>query len=379
MTQLRNVGLHELVTHLNEEHSRRLDVIVPASAMHLSVFDQAMEVDVPDVIEDDGVTPAARHRLEVSMVAGEQLGEKLGIPRAYWKRCEEDKGPILASNVNHWLTKPDSGPFYLRTLTGGENGTNGILRACLSPGFHPIDDHDVVIATVAGLQAAGLGFSDIHVSADRSDRRMYLRIDAPRVTVEALDLADRYVDPRSGRSGRDYPLVSAGVIIRNSDVGQGAWTITPRITWLVCKNGMTRSDESMRKVHVGARKDEGVIQWSAETQRKALALIESQTKDAVSQFLSVGYLQSVVDELRGMSRTPIANAQETIKVIAKSLQYSQAEADLILNAFITSGDPSPLGLAQAFTLVAQSDEVTIDRAADLESDAWNAMVLAAKR
>lgn len=382
-TELRNASLLELVELLRAESARRLDVIVPAARIGMGGDGIVMfSHDIEAEITDAGVNPAHRETVQLSLtdVAAEQLGDKLEIPRKYWQKCDTpDHRELLARNVNHWL-RSDPRSLYLRCLAAGpEDEAHGLLRAVLSDRFRPMDDIDVVMSALSGIRAAGIDPGQLHISADRSARRMYVRVDAPTIGIEAPDIAGRYTDPRTGRTGHDYPVVSAGLVIRNSDVGQGAFTITPRITFLVCTNGMTRTSESQRQVHVGGQRSEGVIDWSDETMRRELAVIESKTTDAVRTFLTVDYLNSVVDELRGFARTPLGiDAIDKIRTVTKQLRYSEDESQLILGAFVNAGDPSALGLAQAFTWAAQESTISADRASEIEDDAWTAMAAVAR-
>ncbi|XVV39341.1 hypothetical protein ACQPXT_40605 [Streptomyces sp. CA-100214] len=50
-----------------------------------------------------------------------------------------------------------------------------------------------------------------------------------------------YRSPFDGRSGDELPMISAGFVITNSEVGAGAYTITPRAVIQVCRNGLTQS------------------------------------------------------------------------------------------------------------------------------------------
>lgn len=373
MATLRNGSLASLVDLLQDENVRRHDLVVPAAALKMSE-DGHVGMFTPTTIDETGVTAAGFHTVEPTAVAHEQIGSAFDIPRGYYKRMLDGHGDLLAENVNHWLDI-DNRSFFVRTLSASEDQP-AVMRALLSDRFRPMDDLDTLLAALEGVHAAGINPADLDISADRSDRRMYVRINAPGVTVEALDLVERYVDARTGRRGNVYPIISAGVVLRNSDVGMGAWSIAPRITFQVCTNGMTRTTEAQRKVHVGGRHDEGVVDWSDETLRRELAVITSKTTDAVKTFLTEEYLTGVVNELRGFQAVPLADPLAAVAEVTKGLSYSKEDAESILNAFVKGGDLTPLGVAQAITNVAQ--DLDADKAADMENDSWAAMEHAAR-
>lgn len=374
-TTLRNGSIGSLVDLLQAENLRRHDLVVPASALSMTDAGNLAITTTEATFDETGVTPAGTAlTFEPTTVAHEQIGQAFDIPRPYYKRMLSGHAGLLSQNVNHWLDG-DPRSFFVRTLSADVDGP-AVVRAILSDRFRPMDDLDTLIAALDGVKAAGVNPSTLDITADRSDRRMYVRIDAPGVTISAPDLVTRYVDPRTGRTGTNYPLISAGVVLRNSDVGQGAWLIAPRFKFLICNNGMTRTEESVRKVHVGARHDEGVVDWSDETLRRELAVITSKTTDAVSQFLTPGYLEMVANEMRGFAGVVLADPLAAVKEVTKSLNYSKDDSESILNAFVKGGDLSPLGVAQAITNVAQ--DLDADTASDMENDSWGAMVLAAR-
>lgn len=374
MATLRNGSLGSLVDLLKDENVRRHDLVVPASQLAMTLTGNVGYNLSTETIDENGVTPAGWYTVAPTTVAHEQIGQAFDIPRPYYKRMLDGSADLLSDNVNHWLRR-DARSFFVRTLSASEDQP-AVMRALLSDRFRPMDDLDTLLAALEGVRAAGVSTSDLEITADRSERRMYVRIDAPGVNIEAPDLTDRYVDPRTGRRGSSFPVVSAGVVIRNSDVGMGAWSIAPRITFLVCKNGMTRTTEAQRKVHVGGRHDEGVVDWSDETLRRELAVITSKTTDAVKTFLTVDYLEGVANELRGFKAVTLADPLAAVAEVTKSLNYSKDDAESILQAFVKGGDLSPLGVAQAITNVAQ--DLDADKAADFENDSWAAMETAAR-
>lgn len=374
MTTLRNGSLGSLVDLLRDENVRRHDLVVPASQLTMTESGKVGIFTSEPTFDEHGVTAAGWNTVEPTTVAHEQIGSTFDIPRSYYKRMLDGSGDLLAENVNHWL-RADERSFFVRTLTGTDGG-RGVMRALLSDRFRPMDDLDTLLAALEGVRAAGIDPSDLEISADRSDRRMYVRINAPAVSIEAADVVERYVDPRTGRRGSSFPVVSAGVVIRNSDVGQGAWSIAPRVTFLVCTNGMTRTTEAQRKVHVGGRQDEGIIDWSDETMRRELAVITSKTTDAVSTFLTTDYLDGVVNELRGFAGVVLADPLAAVREVTKGLNYSKDDAESILQAFVKGGDLSPLGIGQAITNVAQ--DLDADKASDMENDSFPAMAHAVR-
>lgn len=365
-----NAELRQLVSLLQDHQARRHDVVAPASSLRYEGGQLVVTEGHPDM---PGITLDSTY--SVNRVAQRQLGDVLGIPTKYWDHMVDREAlDLLDHNVNHWLGA-DARSFMVRTLTGvGEDP--GMVRAVLSDRYRVMDDLDVLMATLDGLRQADVDTTGLDISCDRTLSRMYVRITAHEVAVAAGALADRYRDPRSGRNGRDYPMVFAGLVLSNSEVGHGSFSITPRIVWQVCTNGMTMKQDVERSVHLGGRLDQGVVRWSEDTQQKNLELVASATRDAVATFLSPEYVQAKLSEMADAASVQLASPSTAVEVVCTKMRYTQDQQQSILDAFIGGGDTSALGLAQAVTNMAQDQDP--DTRAELEADSMRVLHLAAQ-
>jgi hypothetical protein len=367
--ELQNAELTQLVALLQDHQARRHDVVAKANA--LSYRDGRL------VLTDtlDGTDLSIDTEYTVNRIAQEHLADRLGIPTRYWDRMAAEAVGLLDTNVNHWLAQDDRS-FMVRTLTPTEGEATGMCRAVLSDKYRVMDDLDVLMATLDGLRRAEVDPRSLAISSDRTLRRMYVRITAPEVAVDASNLVEGYRDPRSGQHGRDYPMVWAGLVVSNSEVGHGSFSITPRITFQVCSNGMTMTKDVERSVHLGSRLEQGVVAWSEDTQQKNLELVASVTRDAVATFLSRQYVQGVVDRLAELNGQRLEEPSRAVEVVCTRMKYTQEQQAAILDAFIGGGDTTPLGLAQAVTNVAQGTDP--EQRAELEGQAWRVMELASR-
>lgn len=375
-TYLRHESLGNLATTLKDFNDRSVDLVAGASRIRAHAADQgtAGVLEVADAVADltpDGVTtrPAS---FRVNDVANEGLATKLDIPQQYLKRMHASHPELWAANVNGWMERSDK-KYLVRTLAERE-GQMATVRAFLSDSYRTIDNYDVVCAVLAGVRSI-MDPGGVAISGDLTERRMYLRLTCPGITAAAGALLERYRAP-NGTFGRDLPLVSAGLVVRNSEVGAGAFSIVPRVTVQVCTNGLVMTKDAMREVHLGGKLDEGIIKWSAETERKNLELITSQTKDAVQAFLNTDYLQYAIEIITVQAGQPVSDAPTTIAKVSKGLGFSKTQGDAILSAFIDGADQTAGGIMQAMTAVAQALPDG-DAAFDLESKAVAAMGLIA--
>lgn len=374
---LRNEDLDRLVHMLRTQHVRKVDVVAPATALTAVDGDIVLSNAEP-ILTEDGVLDAngtyAPNRVAVEGIAG-----KLAIPLAYARRLHLERPDLFDANVNGWLhglpsnifgspVPPDERSFLVRAFTGDDGGP-GVMRAFLSDRYGVMDNLDALMAVLSGMEQAGV---EVRIDgADLSDRRMYVRVVSEQVRALAPTLLRDYRSPFSGNRGSDNPVIFAGFVVSNSEVGEGAFSITPRMVIEVCNNGLTVAKDAMRAVHLGSRMDHGTINWSADTQEKNVALITAKARDAVSQFLTPGYLQAQVDRIEERAEKPVEEAEQ-VRAVAKSLAFSVEQQDKILQHFSKGGSWTAGGVMNAVTSAAQ--EFGADDAADMESRALQAML-----
>jgi hypothetical protein len=249
----RNATLADMVEILRHQRTRRLDVIAPATAIHAHEGNLIIANTVHHLTAA-GVTRAAG-TYRPTQVADEGLAAKLGINLAYLRKLRAERPDLWDANVNGWLhgndlagIPPDNRKFLLRLFQPGGDDL-GIARAVLSDSYKLIDNLDALMATLDGIRQAGV---DVEFDGlDLSERRLYARVVAPEIRAYAPGLLAGYRSPFGGeayipgrawtpeqaraaaaREGRGYapgsePVLFAGFVISNSEVGEGAWSITP--------------------------------------------------------------------------------------------------------------------------------------------------------
>jgi hypothetical protein len=431
-TQARNAELPDILTILQEQRARRLDVVVrhgmiDAYGGHLLV----REGDSTQWMSDEeGVTSAAGLYVPTA-VGDEGLAGLLGVDGGFLKklrRLDPARTDLWDALINGFLHggsetidgetlnyPPYDGAILLRLLKGDDT-TDGVLRAALSPRYKIIDNLDVLLAVMDGLRKAGV--SAIPDVSDLTDRRMHVRFSVPEIAALAPVLLDSYRSPFDGpggvqragqdgspgmrldvgrfgqgaeglqrvlalarREGQEYPpgqepVVFAGIKVTNSDVGEGARSIAPEIVVQICGNRFTLTAAADRAVHLGSQKDEGVIKWSAETAERELALITSQAADAVRTFLTPEWFTGKVAEIEALAGVPVSKPEAVIKDVSKAAGFTQGETADILAHFFRGGAFTSGGVASAVTSVSQTLD-SADRAAELDAKAVDVMAHAA--
>lgn len=368
-TQLRTADLPTLATALNDQRTRAVDVVMPAKSIRCE-GGQFVLSGLPPQLDDDGVTEV-NGTYTPTRVADEGIAAKLDIPSGYLRRMRDNAMDLYDVNVNGWLQR-DPRTFLVRMLRDADAAGVGVMRAFLSDSYRTIDNFDVLLAALKGIKAAGIDSPTI--DADLTDRRMVVRVQVPEIAVLAPTLLAGYRNPLAdaARAGVADPLVFAGFVLTNSETGGGAFNITPRLVVKICNNGMTIATDALRKVHMGAKLDEGIVKWSEATAAANLALVTSQTTDAVSQFISREYVEAQIKKIERTAGVEISDAPAVIATVSKRLGFSEVEQRTILDHFVRGGQMTCGGVLQAVTSAAQT-LADGDDALDLELQGLAAM------
>ncbi len=368
----RNATLSDLADILTAQHDSKLDLVVPASAL-ISTSANLVVMGVEPVLTDSGVLPGdGVYRL--TGVAEQGLASKLGIPLPYLQRMRNELPDLYDANVNGWLGQVPNRKFLVRAFRGGDEPFSGVVRAVLSDSYKPIDHLDTLTAALDGVRQSGAKARV--VKCDLTERRMYVCVESEDVAAVAPTLLKDYRSPFSGKRGADNPLVFAGFVLTNSEVGQGRFSLTPRIVIRVCDNGMTFAQDATSSIHLGTRLDEGIVQVSADTMEKQLALITAQARDAVATFMDRGYVERKIRQIQETAGIPVTDPAAVVETVTKSLRFTEAQTRSVLDMFIKGGDPTAGGILQAVTAAAQGED-DADVAFEMEGLAVEAMSQAA--
>ena len=404
-TMARKTDLQTIADVLTTQRSRRYDAVVPASKMrmHLGVLHLT---GTDPILTADGVTMGDGEFIPTS-IFDEGVAAKLNVPIGFLRRMRDERIDLYDAVVNGLLhgrkekVRPhgdgeytlllaslpaDPRSFLIRCFTGVD-GQPGVARALLSDSYKiGMDNLDVLVAAMEGISDAGIESPEVEV--DLSERRMTLKVHAPEIAVLAPILLEGYRNPwghtterqeawrRHGGYGADAPVIFAGIVVKNSETGNGAWTVDPQAKVLICANGLTLDALSkVRAVHIGGKLEEGTIDWSKDTQEKQAALIRARTRDAVRTFLDKDWLAAEVVKLEAKVK-PVEDAQAVITTVAKQLTFTDEQARGILDHFIKGGQLNTAGVMNAVTSYSQ-DIDDPDIANDIESKGVKALHLAA--
>lgn len=282
--------------------------------------------------------------MPVRPTAHNQLASVLQIPKPYYDRMLEQAPDLLAQNANHWL-HAGPGKKLIRTLDGG-------VRAFLSDRYRPLDNFDLAEAVLPKLFSL-----DAQVlSGEVTDRRFYLKAVTPKVQGEV----------------KKGDVVQAGVVISNSEIGEGSLRVEELTYRLVCLNGAIHA-AAVRKAHLGRGAGNGhdLLEdaqeyFRDETRAAADRAFWLQVQDASAAVLDGDRLRKRLLEYQGAAERKIeADPVEVVEVASKRFGLNDDERGNVLRHLIEGGDLSQYGLANAVTRASQ-DVDDYDRATELE-------------
>jgi hypothetical protein len=330
-----HLTLTELAVELGRQLPAKKDMIVGSALLRHETRSGTTSVTVPEAsgLVRYGLTPLARR----------QLADKLHIPFAYFERMRESAPELLDANVNRWLHE-DTDRRLLRIL-------DGQVRAVLSDRYRRLDNCDLAEAILPVLQALpGLRFESVALT----ETRMYLKCVSSRTQAE--------VQPGD--------VVQAGLVISNSEVGEGTLSVQPLLYRLVCRNGMILPDRSLRKTHVGrvsAFEDADRSMYCEETLRAEDKAFFMKVRDVVRSAISELGLQQHVQRLQKLLGIRMgAGAERTVEVLAQRYGLTDAERGGVLQELVASAQMTGYGLVNAVTHFSQRVE-DYDRATEFEA------------
>lgn len=289
-----------------------------------------------------------------------QLADKVGIPRAFFGRMEENylHRPELARLVTHFLhSEPENRLF--RTLDGN-------VRAMMTNSYRTLDNADFFFLAADEFRKVGAEIWDARLTDDSF--RLYAV--APGISAEIHDDVRNGAHWRSDEGGQPDRHVAA-VCLQNSETGCGALRVRPSTLRMICQNWNVW-DQTLTKFHLGrAREEAGWL--SDETQRLEDKVVWSKVRDIIKTAFNKERFEKVVAELQGAKSDSVPDPVKAVSAAVEFCGLPESSLDAIRAKFIGEKDFTRYGLVQAVTW--QSHEAESDEERDAYDDA-GAKVLA---
>lgn len=344
------LSLQQMAMEIERQHQLKEDYLVNTDSLKLEPYNSQVYLHMYDEKGSEPVEP-----MEINQVAHRQLGSRLKIPASYYDRMLTEHPALLADNVNAWFQK-EPATRMLRTM-------GGTVRAFLSNRYRRIDNIEIakIVLPLIG-QMEGARFESCQIT----DSRMYLKVVNTRLEAEVVP----------------GDIVQAGVIISNSEVGEGSVSIQPLVYRLVCSNGMIVNDAQTRKTHLGRinSADENFLLFSEEILAADDHAFVLKIQDTVKAAVEEARFSCVVDMMQRAKQAPI-NTKDVpgiVRLASREFNITEDESNGVLQHLIEGQDLTLYGLSNAVTRHSQDIE-SYDRATKLESIGYNILSMPARQ
>lgn len=326
--------LSEVLKEIEEISTTKADFIVNTPA--ISLVDNRLQF--PDQTQYD-----------ITEIAHGQIAGALGIPVKYYNRMRDESPALLQTNVNHWFTNKPTNRL-VRTL-----GTRA--RAFLSDRYRRLDNEDLAGALLPILD----GMPGLKIeSCEVTESRFYVKAVTQKLEGE-ISKGD---------------VVYGGVVLSNSEVGQGSLRIEPMIYRLVCLNGLIMPDYGLRKFHIGRvqETEEFIARLSDEALEADDKAFWLKARDILKSTLSEDVFRTIVSTMQEATQETIPDPIHTVEKLSKKIGFSADEQKLVLTHLLADEDSTRYGLCNAITRASQDIE-NYDRATEFEYMGANVLLM----
>lgn len=297
-------------------------------------------------------------RFSLTDTAHDQIASWLEIPRKYYDRLLIDHLDMLCDNVNK-LFEREPGTRMVRTL-------DGACRAFMSDRYRRLDNDSVLAAVLPQILSANEGGVKSHMvlQSTISDRQMNLSVVFTDKSLEQ----DIGVTAKGGRD-----IVLPGFKVGNSETGRGSLNMKGFFYRTYCMNGCVWAADGteieFQRNHAGGKltADMERVIFTDESRQADDRALMLQLRDMIKGMGSPQIAQAMGDALRALKDGPtIKKPNAAIEVLAKQVGLQEGEKESFLANLIAEADLTRYGAMNAITAIANSDEVSEDRAHDLQ-------------
>jgi len=235
----------------------------------------------------------------------------------------------------------------------GSVGDDGVVRAFVSDKFKTFDNVNLLQTTLPQLMESDAQFQV--VSADLSEKRMYLRLKSLDQTGTGANVGDHMAN---------------GIGFGNSEVGAGSVLVYQMFWTLACLNGMQTENKSRSSHITSARDGDDWGLLSDDAKNADNHALELKLRDLVGVYSSREAFDEVLDKMKAAAADVIdgeyTDVTDVVNNLGKVMQLTKKENSDVLNGLMATIGQSgfeqsrPLSratLVNAVTAVANRSDV----------------------
>ena len=318
-------------------------------------------------------------RFGISENAHRQIAGRLNIPWKFYSRLLRDHRDLVLMQVNA-LFEREPETRLLRVLDGD-------VRAFLSNRYRALDNAEVLEQTLPAIVNGDI--ETTLLSSNVGENKMHLKVlftgDDLAIDLGATPHGQRDNGWMSGNTdmnaqheviarrdaGRD--IVRPGFVLSNSETGHGALNVKGFLFRGYCLNGCVWGTEdafAFSRNHVGGKLTEGqdFEIFTDETKRKQDEVIIAEVSDAMKTMVNPDRVRAMGERLRAIKNgEQVQDAFAAVDALAQEIDIRENEKESILGNFLKDGDFSQWGMVNAVTEMANAEDVSYERATEIEN------------
>lgn len=297
------------------------DIVVSTPSLSCTCGDSGYSLYVPGFAQ---TVP-----LGISEIAINQMVHYLKISGFHGHLTREGHYDMIEWNLNRLMERQSGTQRMIREH-------NGSARAFLSSRYHILDNFDVLLSALKGIQdVCGKAYEVVSCDVS-SDYKMFLKVTFPSTRV-AVDVGD---------------IVESGVVISNSEVGHGSTQVRGFVNRLICTNGMVSPLETVKTArrHTGRLHDEGAVWASDKTRQLQNQVFLSSMKDAIALHADPGEFDKLTRLMKDSTRRGITvDPSMLLRRVNRRNVFTSTESDIILTRLLQSDCKTQWDLTNAVT------------------------------
>ena len=317
-----NGALMSLMQKVADQAARSADYLAPTNDLQKTTSEDGAPQMVIEAAHGEPTKI-----LDINSVAFGQLANHADIDVRTAKRLQANYPAEFDALLNAHFSKEPKRKM-LRTFDGLQGNTSneanrGILRAFVSDRFKPFDNANLLQSSLPQLMDSGARWRV--VSADISERRMYLRLKSEVQTGTGANVGD---------------LCANGIGLSNSETGSGSISVFQIFWTLACLNGMQTQNKN-RTSHLTSARDTG--DWmllSDEAKAADNQALELKVRDLVGAYSSRLNFDEVLDQMRSAAGDIIegeaVDVTEVVGNLGKVMSLSKKENASVLNGLMAT-------------------------------------------
>jgi hypothetical protein len=337
-------SLQAIAEEVKRQAAAKVDYVAPASRCEFALVQSTTLY--PDGDPTKQVVGFAiddkLHR--VRQTAHSQLASFMGIPKKYYDRMAIDAPHLLRDAANHWLRDKEHAPKsrLVRTLDGD-------VRAFLSDRYRPLDNVDFLQAMLPAVMECGCEVRSCQLTEDR----LFLKVVDPTREETIMPAGAVW-----GVGHDSVDVVQPGLVLSNSEVGNGSLSLQPAVHTVKCTNLATFRENAATKTHLGralGNGDDNVRKYlTDETRRREDFATWSKLKDLAKASLDGAIFDDLVAKLPRAKECRIEeDVQGAVERVANHFDIGAREQTLVLDELIAGADRTQYGVHAAITRASQ--------------------------